>query len=84
MLPLLPVDNPSHGECLEDRIQFMTAVTGAYVHELAQLCIPLSDRSSRYRLRSTTSRQLVICLLPNSQLMDSTLLQFLVLEFGTV
>jgi len=27
---------------------------------LAELCIPLSDRSSRYRLRSTASRQLVV------------------------
>jgi len=51
---------------MTDRIQFRTAVT---VHRclpesvpgyLAELCIPLSDRSPCYCLRSTASRQLVV------------------------
>jgi len=51
---------------MTDRIQFRTAVTvyrclrESVPGYLAELCIPLSDRSSRYRLQSITSRQLVV------------------------
>ena len=51
---------------MTDRIQFRTAVTvyrclrKSVPGYLANLCIPLSDRSSRYHLRFTAGRQLVV------------------------
>jgi len=38
----------------------MWPIASAHTGYRGLLCIPLSDRSSRYRLRSTASRQLVV------------------------
>jgi len=51
---------------MTDRIQLRTAVrVNKCLHEsvpvyLAELCIPLTDRSSRYRLRSSASRHVCV------------------------